>query len=134
MEGKSFLWFPFWYFQFLSKINKIFVENICNFVFFWCWTLFLINVIFWLYCEPFSVKKGLQNFQKFLFFILSLVEIQLLKKFFFAFLFSFRTRFRCFFMLLDPFLSHFYLPYFKSWACHDFLQEMLGEVYYFLEL
>ena len=31
---------------------------------------FTINVIFWLYCEPFSVKKGLQSFHKFLFFIL----------------------------------------------------------------
>ena len=45
-----------------------------------------IKVIFWLYCEPFSVKKSLQIFQKFLFFIFSLVEIQLLRKFFFSFL------------------------------------------------
>ena len=57
---------------------------------------FSINVLFWLYCEPFSVKKDLQSFQKFLFSILSLVEIQLLSKLFFAFLFSFKTRFRCF--------------------------------------
>ena len=33
-----------------------------------------INVIFWSYCKPFSVKKRLQSFQRFLFFILSLVE------------------------------------------------------------
>ena len=43
---------------------------------------FSINVIFWSYCEPFSIKKGLKSFQKFLFFILSLVEIQLLGKLF----------------------------------------------------
>ena len=57
---------------------------------------FSINVIFWSYCELFSVKKGLQSFQKILFFILLLMEIQFLGKFFFAFLFSFGTRFQCF--------------------------------------
>ena len=31
---KYFLWFPFWYVQSLCDINKIFVENIYNFVFF----------------------------------------------------------------------------------------------------
>ena len=73
----------------------IFVENICNFVIFWYCAFFSINVIFWLYCEHFSVRKGSQNFQK-LFFILSLVETQLLRKFLFAFFFSFTTRIRCF--------------------------------------
>ena len=57
---------------------------------------FSINVTFWLYCHPFSVKKDLESFQKILFFILSLVQIQFLRKFFFAFLISFRTRFCCF--------------------------------------
>ena len=57
---------------------------------------FSINVTFWLYWEPFSVKKDLESFQKILFFILSLVQIQFLRKFFFAFLFGFRTRFCCF--------------------------------------
>ena len=101
MEGKSFSWFPFWYVQCLCDIKKIFVENICNFVFlifltFFFFFFFSINVTVWLHCEPFSVKKGLKSFQKFLFFILSLVELQLLWKFYFAFLFSFRNRFCCF--------------------------------------
>ena len=54
---------------------------------------FSINVILWLYCEPFSVKKDVQRF---LFTMLLLVKIQLLRKFFFAFLYNFRIRFRCF--------------------------------------
>ena len=97
MEGTSLLWFPFWYVQCLCDINKIFVENICNFVFVWYWAFFVfffsINVILWLYCEPFSVKKDVQRF---LFTMLLLVKIQLLRKFFFAFLYNFRIRFRCF--------------------------------------
>ena len=118
-----------------------------------CW----INVILWLYSEPFSVtarkaskhgvfsgpyfrifglnaevysvnlciqseykkirtrknsvfghfsrsvwKQSLQSFQKFSFFILPSAKIQLLRKFFFACLFSFRTRFCC---LLHAFRS-----------------------------
>ena len=55
-----------------------------------------ISVMFWSYCKPFSLKSGLQSFQRFSSFILSSVEIQLLRKVFFSFLFSFKTRFWCF--------------------------------------
>ena len=34
------LWFQFWHVQCLCDINKIFVENIGNFVFFWNWAFF----------------------------------------------------------------------------------------------
>ena len=58
------------------------------------------------------LKKRFAKLRKVFLLILLLVEIQIFRKFFFVFLCSCRPKYFCFYMLLDPPYSHFYLPCF----------------------
>ena len=106
-------------FSVFAILTKYFSKIFSNFVFFRYWLSFSINAMFWSYCKHFSVKKGSQS-----------------KGFFFAFLFRFRTRFRCFWYAFRSFASPVSFALFLSLdlAMISVLIKTFCGIYYFLEL